>query len=335
MKHIFFFEPGIKIKKYITDKYQLIKLDDIKKYKYLEWIYFSSQLPGNYKKDLYKIKTKWSNWIIYEKPNIFNKNDLYTIMINGINENNGKNYLIDQILIKSNKSIDNFMKKGKLYIVKPIPGSGGVGVKVFSEKDKLKEYIKTFKVTNEKKKKLLKITENSKLKWILQEYIDQPLILDSKKFHLRVLFLNLMKNEKKLFYLYDKFFVYTASKKYTNKILNKNIHNTLIGTNAELKRAMIEYDKLDQNRRSNIREQIINICKNIKQYMDYSCYDQSKNCYQFAGLDFIVTNDYKVKLIEINERPGTKGPSSFPSFWKGILNLTLSGKSKTKDYIKL
>jgi hypothetical protein len=39
--------------------------------------------------------------------------------------------------------------------------------------------------------------------------------------------------------------------------------------------------------------------------------------------------------IEVNERPGVNSLSIFPSFWKGLFNLTIYKKSKTKDYIKL
>jgi len=81
MKHIFFFEPNVKIKEYIKKGYETVKNSDLGKYNNLEWIYFSSQLPKKYKNDIYNIQTKWINGVIYDKPNIFDKNDLYRMMI--------------------------------------------------------------------------------------------------------------------------------------------------------------------------------------------------------------------------------------------------------------
>ena len=48
----------------------------------------------------------------------------------------------------------------------------------------------------------------------------------------------------------------------------------------------------------------------------------------------MITADYQVKCIEINRKPGGLHRHD-DDFWKGILNLTIFGKDKTKDYIKL
>ena len=77
------------------------------------------------------------------------------------------------------------------------------------------------------------------------------------------------------------------------------------------------------------------IGKGLKEYMEYKCYSESKNCYQYLGMDIMITDDYKVKCIELNMRPGTVGPSIFDTFWSGLIDLTLLGKSKTEDYVEL
>ena len=70
------------------------------------------------------------------------------------------------------------MKKGNLYIVKPISGSGGIGVKVFNNSDKLKKYIADFKIMNMEKRKLLK-TKLIK-EWIIEDYIQKPLLVNEE-----------------------------------------------------------------------------------------------------------------------------------------------------------
>ena len=333
MTKIFFYEPGVNIKKYLKKGYELVQLNELNKYDYIDWIYFSSKSIKKYKELLYNISSEISNGIIFEENNIFNKYYLHQIVRNN-NKEIYKKYFVNQILIESNKNIKNFMKKGKLYIVKPTNASGGTGVKVFNNSEKLKRYISDFKITNINKQKLLK----SKVikKWIVEEYIDKPLLISDKKFHIRVLCLILIKNNKHLFYLFDKFFIYTAMKKYTLKKLNKNIHDSHISTNSELKKAISEYNKLDPKILHHIRDQVIYLCKYIKTLLlNMKCYPKTTNCNQYIGFDFMVTDDYQVKLIEVNQRPGIKGPSLYPSFWKGLLNITLYNKEKNKNYIKL
>lgn len=331
MTKIFFFEPGANIKKYLKKGYESVQLNDLKKYKTLEWIYFSSKFSK--KKLLYDISSETIYGIIFEKPNIFNKYYLHEIIKNN-NKKIYKKYLVNQQLIKSNSNIDNFMKKGKLYIVKPISGSGGVGIKVFDNNEKLKKYISNFKITNVGKQKLLK--SNVIKEWLIEDYIEKPLLIYGKKFHIRVLCLIFIENNNILFYLFDKFFIYTAVKKYTLNKLNKNVHNSHISTNNELKKAINEYNKLDSKILKNIKDQIIYLCKYIKTLLpNMKCYPETKNCFQHIGFDFMVTNNHQVKLIEINQRPGVKGPSLYPSFWKGLLDITLYNKKKSKNYIKL
>ena len=114
------------------------------------------------------------------------------------------------------------------------------------------------------------------------------------------------------------------------------MHNSHIRTNNELKKAINQYNKLNPEILKNIKDQIIYLCKYIKTLLPImKCYPESKNCFQYIGFDFMVTNNYQVKLIEINQRPGVKGPSLYPSFWKGLLDITLYNKKKSKNYIKL
>lgn len=331
MSKIFFVEPGVNIKKYLKKEYESIQINDLKKHKTLNWIYFSSKFSK--KKLLYDIISNTISTIIFEKPNIFNKYHLHQIVKNN-NKKIYKKYFVNQQLIKSNSDIDKFMKKGNLYIVKPISGSGGIGVKVFNNSDKLKKYIADFKIINMEKRKLLK-TKLIK-EWIIEDYIQKPLLINGKKFHIRVLCLIFIENNNILFYLFDKFFIYTAAKNYTLNNLNKNVHNSHIRTNNELKKAINQYNKLNPEILKNIKDQIIYLCKYIKTLLPImKCYPESKNCFQYIGFDFMVTNNYQVKLIEINQRPGVKGPSLYPSFWKGLLDITLYNKKKSKNYIKL
>ena len=62
---------------------------------------------------------------------------------------------------------------------------------------------------------------------------------------------------------------------------------------------------------------------------------KNKNCYQFLGLDIMIDENYKVKILELNIRPGSGGQYYFPNIYKGLIDLTLLRKNKTKNYIEI
>jgi hypothetical protein len=245
-----------------------------------------------------------------------------------------KKYFMNQITIEKESNINKFIKNNKIYIVKPIPGSGGFGVKIFKNSKKIKNYIGAKEFSNKEK---IKFQKDKIEKWVIQEYIDNPLLIDAKKFHIRVMLLNLNKLNHKYYYLYDNYLIYPATKKYNKNTLNMNIHNSHGSgfSKEELMYYYKEYNKIDIKIREHIKKQIIEVCCYLKKFFNYYCFNETKNCYQYIGLDIMVTNKYEVKCIEINERPGTHGPSMFNSFFKGLLDITILNKDFTQDYTEL
>jgi len=60
---------------------------------------------------------------------------------------------------------------------------------------------------------------------------------------------------------------------------------------------------------------------------DHKCYNGNSNCYQLFGADIMITDDYQVKCIEINYKPGlTNFLNIMPFLIKGIIDLTLLKK---------
>ena len=39
---------------------------------------------------------------------------------------------------------------------------------------------------------------------------------------------------------------------------------------------------------------------------EYKCFEESKQCYELLGADVMITDDYQVKLIEVNTKIGYK-----------------------------
>ena len=64
------------------------------------------------------------------------------------------------------------------------------------------------------KMKKNKIGINKPRTWMIQEYINDPLLLNGKKFHLRILTMLYYKNKKEYFYLFNRYEVFSAKNKY-------------------------------------------------------------------------------------------------------------------------
>ena len=269
---------------------------------YVDFAWVGASIGTDYLKydeKIYKIKTLLKNLLVGggvkgDKDNkdvITNKSELYFNMIK-------YQYNIAQkYLMKTNKlkDIDNI--NDKVLIIRPIgPGAGG-GNDVYVV-DTNEDFIKI-------KNKLQKYKDV-----IATEYIQNPLLLENieyKKFHLRMYFLvtnNNNNNNTIKWYLFNKGKIITAEVPYKNEdFTNPKIHDTHFKSTF-VNRYFPEDLKLSNDITENILLQMYqclegayNIIKN-----HVKCYDESKNCFEVFGVDFMITDDYKVKLIEINAR---------------------------------
>ena len=336
--YIFFDIPGVDIEKYLKDDYKIKTREDLLKLsdnfilnKVFIMVYYTTDLPKKYIRILNKVKKKFINQVKYSS-NIFNKMKLYDY-VHKMDAKFFNEFFINQIHVKNQSELDAFLEHGKVYILKPIPGAHGFGQKLFKNSRHILDYIKKFKMSDEDKR----IYGINKIRtWILQEYLDRPMLLEGRKFHIRVNIMTLIRNKKKYFYFYNKYFIIPAKKKYTLNSLNKNIHDTHREglSNEQLDHFTELFYKLPDDIKHKIQNKILSFLKKIKNFVKYDCYYESHNCFRFIGIDLMITADYQVKCIEINRKPGGFYHHD-DDFWKGLLNLTVYGKDKTKDYIKL
>ena len=193
------------LSKYFTDN-DFMKFLDKKKFKeldknealkqrFINFIYFdrgTGILNKNNKSKIYKVKSDYLSALKLNESNFTDKSILNKF-VKSKNKRFYEKYFMNQI--EYNEKSNNKLNNKKLYITKPIPGYAGLGVKVFNSKEKIKNYIETFKKPNNKK--FMKEPE----KWIVEEYIENPLLINDKKFHMRVTLLGLCKDgESKIFF---------------------------------------------------------------------------------------------------------------------------------------
>jgi len=227
----------------------------------------------------------------------------------------------------SNKMIEKYkylFKTGKIWIFKAIYSMGGENIIILKTFDDFKKYIHTvlkkkshlYKKLNYKKYNTMReiIKNKYTIEWVLQEYINNPLLIDKKKFHLRIHYIYDKSNNKN--YLYDTSEVFTAKSKYeTNDYLNKDIHDTHFTSTDKYYYFPKDFITIiGQHKVDSINKQLIELFKGVSRCLKTTCYPESENCFHIFGADVMITDDYKVKLIEINSKPGVRRSSNILIF---------------------
>jgi len=197
----------------------------------------------------------------------------------------GKSYIPTTHFIDlEKKSVENLEKylDGTVWILKPVWGFSGKGIKI----------IKT-------KKDLKKFYPGRYKSWVLQKYIEDPMLLDGYKFHLRCLFL--LTGEGKGYYF--KFMpIYLATEKFTENYKNLNQHDTHF---EEDQRPLFFPGDIDVDEKK-INRQISCIFKDVIKMSSLKCMENTEKCYEVFGADFLIDAKQKVYLIEINEKIGLR-----------------------------
>jgi hypothetical protein len=213
--------------------------------------------------------------------------------------------------------IRKMFEKYDVLIFKPIHGWSGIGVEVFESFQKFYDYVNSdfFKKSLDPIKKKIPNKDLNKFNdWVLQEYINNPMLIDGKKFHIRGY--SLVHQEKK--YILRRAEIFSAGKNYKKEdYQNKNIHDTHLYRHPDLLKFYPEDLGVNQKIKYEIQQQMENLFHLIGGIDKvFNCYSESKDCYQVFGFDVMITNDYQVKIIEINENP--RLPSLEDKFGKYI-----------------
>jgi hypothetical protein len=332
--------------------------------KYVDFFWMGqSNAEGNrFDKDLYQIKSTLVTMLWRDKSHtqgkdaISNKQLLYQNMNKYFpdicSKHMAKTYLLKDIqslkdinlfenelsnmTTSSEKTSEDSFTKGeylnKIYIVKPV-GHGacaGVGVTVVTNDKELEEA----------RRDLSKRFRNI----IVSEYIQNPLLYEDRKFHIRMYILI---NSDSTWSFWKRGKAMTAKIAYKrDDWTNKAIHDSHGETTP--KDIYFPEDILPKEKYEYVYDQIeliLGAAANIvKPYV--KCYEESKNCCEVFGIDFMITDDYTVKLIEINAEAGYGSKNEdktkykaycseyFDWFYKeSLLSKLFKSSDKIKTYI--
>jgi hypothetical protein len=178
--------------------------------------------------------------------------------------------------------------------------------------------------------------------WIIQDYIDNPLLFNNKKFHFRIYVIYVQTENSTTAYLSKNGFIYTANKEFETDTFDPNI--VLSGENSKNNVFYIPEDFTrsfgKQVWDNMVFPQIVKITREtIRSTVEHlKCPAKKQKCFKILGYDILINNDYKCFLAEINARNVSyKYPNQKfkDTFYKNILKLVLEKKSlSTPELIK-
>tara|TARA_B110001452_G_scaffold27923_1_gene21892 strand:+ start:870 stop:2012 length:1143 start_codon:yes stop_codon:yes gene_type:complete len=205
-------------------------------------------------------------------------------------------YIPETHLIHKNNIDEKLVKKlfenKKKWIVKPENASFRAGIHVVNNYNSLVEWIGKY-VNN---------------KWIIQDYIDNPLKIDNKKMHFRIYVLLIKTVKYTQVVIYNKGYIFLSAKEYNKELLDDD--SNLSGGDSWDQMRLYPHKLIEQYGLKNYRKVLKQINEIVKTTMratidDLVCVNNKvKNfkCYKLLGYDILINEDFKLYLGEINSR---------------------------------
>jgi Tubulin-tyrosine ligase family len=204
-----------------------------------------------------------------------------------------------------------------IWILKPSGFNRGRGIQIFKNADIFKKFISTLaSKSNENKKR----GEKDSYTYIIQKYIESPLLINQRKFDIRVW---VLVTSKLNCYFYKEGYLRTSSEDFSideSTLLNPIIHLT----NNAIQKQGNSYSKYEKGNQlsfsdfgayfeANYSEKkgFEKIKERMKELISYTLMSVKKKlnpfnreyCFEVFGYDFIIDSDLATWLIECNTNP--------------------------------
>lgn len=191
-----------------------------------------------------------------------------------------------------------------IWILKPTSGSRGMGIHICRTLQYIMQVIK----------------EHPNIRYVAQKYIERPLLIFNTKFDIRQWFL-ISSASPLIIWMYKECYLRFSSQTYNLRKLHESIHLTNNSIQSRYQNAsrditLPSYNMWDSNQFRNylsnigypdIYQRVIytgmkeGITAAVLMHQDKI--DKRKNCFELYGADFMLTEDFKPWLIEINSSP--------------------------------
>ena len=312
----------------LTDNIEILGIES-------ELYFFSSEDTPNYiLKNQIVNHLPFSN-LITQKYNLINTLQNYYSTVNPQCNTKLFDIIPETFIIDKNTTIDDLKFDNIMYIVKPEDAFAGLGISVFNDKNKLLQYIRDglagklvvynyTKTTADPEKQYLKFSENDK--WIVQKYIMNPLLLEGRKFDIRV---NVLVNNDYDIYFSPYIIVRTSSLPYLPILtgddkIDKATHITNNAFQKQVPQFYGRYEESNILRLTQLQEYFdlsygkntINIERDFFPRMKELVCDailslrekvkagrNERKFYEHFGFDFLIDDNFRTWLIEVNQNP--------------------------------
>ncbi len=199
-----------------------------------------------------------------------------------------------------------------IWLVKPAAANQGRGIEIFNELSDIIKFIST---------------RQKYTCWVVQKYVERPLLFKERKFDIRVW---VLVNQRQEIYLYHQGYLRTSSDDYelnndnnyvhlTNNCLQQ--HGTNYGKHEDGN--TVSYDVLQDYLNEmfpelqlsvrdhfvpRIKDLIIDSILSVKTQLNPN---KRKNVFEIFGYDFLIDEDFRIWLIEVNTNPYLGIPNTF------------------------
>jgi hypothetical protein len=229
-----------------------------------------------------KLITSFSNKTINQKISYINHK--YFPISTNIQINNNLKELFESITNKKELQTKNKAFQENIWILKPVGLFGGQGIYIIKDE-------------------IPKIQNGN---YILQRYIDNPMLYKDRKFDIRqFILITTDKNGNVSVYKFNKFYCRLSTKKYTTEnIKDKTIHITNIAIqklNIENTEIIAPMDIINTKIQNKIHKMLLYLSKVIKEKINP---EKLNNCFSLLGIDIMIDAYENPYLIEMNINPG-------------------------------
>ena len=231
--------------------------------------------------ETYSLISNLKNIITREEVNKIRLKDV--LYLNLLQKYKYKPYLLETYYY--NKKTDKLSKfkhlfdNKKIWLIKPIYSRSGIGISSAKSYNELIHYFRDTTMGD---------------RYVIQEYIMNPLLYQRKKFHLRFYFMFYGNSV----YLYNKAPVAKASLNYVKRdFSNQDIHDTHFKGDFSTFFPQ-DFKGLTRIQKNKIMEDVKHMTLDISNLVSKECYKENKNCYQMFAMDVMITKDLQIKLLE-------------------------------------
>jgi hypothetical protein len=210
--------------------------------------------------------------------------------------------------INSLDSYKDFFKKEKILILRPTWGFARKSILIFNDFNKFKHFMINEGV-NEIKKAQEKNNQKINEKYILTKFIEGDLY-NGYVFNIRLFMLVSLINDEYYCSYFENHIVHLGDIKYKDGLKNINTHKVagLISGSIDDIKFNKYLESVSEEKGEYIKKQIDYIIKVIfhiiKKNKYMKNYENYNNCYEIFGIDLMITKDYHVILVEMNDKTG-------------------------------